>query len=157
MRLSRIDLYPIKSLDGVSVTEVCITAGGTLESDRIYAMVDDAGAYVNGKLTGQVHLLRTTFADNYKEASFWVNGDNAKQDFDPPVNRNGQGQSGQSGFFSWFDIGNASRSHLEHHAKTRFAAHHAVVSLCSTVQGVFFDHWQHSADLAKLKSVFGID
>jgi len=46
---------------------------------------------------------------------------------------------------------------LEHHAKTRFAAHHAVVSLCSTVQGVFFDHWQHSADLAELKSVFGID
>ena len=62
MRLSRIDLYPIKSLDGVSVTEVCITAGGTLEGDRIYAMVDDTGAYVNGKRTGQVHLLRTTFA-----------------------------------------------------------------------------------------------
>ena len=81
MRLSRIHIYPIKSLDGVSVTEVCITAGGTLEDDRIYAMVDDTGAYVNGKRTGQVHLLRTTFADNYKEASFWVNGDNAKQDF----------------------------------------------------------------------------
>jgi len=81
MRLSRIDLYPIKSLDGVSVTEVCITAGGTLEGDRIYAMVDDTGAYVNGKRTGQVHLLRTTFAAKYKEASFWVNGDNAKQDF----------------------------------------------------------------------------
>ena len=46
---------------------------------------------------------------------------------------------------------------LEHHAKTRFAAHHAVVSLWSTVQGVFLDHWQHSADLAELKSVFGID
>jgi uncharacterized protein YcbX len=81
MLLSRIDLYPIKSLDGVSVTEVCISAGGTLENDRIYAIVDDAGAYLNGKRTGQVHLLRTTFADSYKEASFWVNGDDRKQDF----------------------------------------------------------------------------
>jgi uncharacterized protein len=81
MLLSRIDLYPIKSLDGVSVTEVCISASGTLENDRIYAMVDDAGAYVNGKRTGRVHLLRTTFADSYQEASFWVNGDDRKEDF----------------------------------------------------------------------------
>lgn len=81
MLLSRIDLYPIKSLDGVSVTEVRISAGGTLENDRIYAMVDEAGAYVNGKRTGKVHLLRTTFADSLKEASFWVNGDNRKQDY----------------------------------------------------------------------------
>ena len=90
MRLSRIDLYPIKSLDGVSVTEVCITAGGTLEGDRIYAMVDAAGAYVNGKRTGQVHLLRTTFADNYKEASFWVNGDNSETKLCPHRTRTAQ-------------------------------------------------------------------
>jgi uncharacterized protein len=81
MLLSRIDLYPIKSLDGVSVTEARISAGGTLESDRVYAIVDEAGAYVNGKRTGQVNLLRTAFADSYKEASFWVNGNERKQDF----------------------------------------------------------------------------
>jgi uncharacterized protein len=81
MLLSRIDLYPIKSLDGVSVTKVRINASGTLESDRIYAIVDEAGKYVNGKRNSQVHLIRTTFADSYEEASFWVNGDERKQDF----------------------------------------------------------------------------
>jgi uncharacterized protein YcbX len=81
MLLSRIDLYPIKSLDGVSVAEVCISGGGTLENDRIYAIVDHAGAYVNGKRNGRIHLLRTTFSDSYQEASFWVNGDGRKEDF----------------------------------------------------------------------------
>jgi hypothetical protein len=50
-----------------------------------------------------------------------------------------------------------SSSHLKHYAKTRFAAHHAVVSFCSLVQRVFFDHWQHPADLAEPERVFGID
>ena len=81
MVLSRIDLFPIKSLDGTSVTAVRVNSGGILEHDRVYAMVDGSGAYVNGKRTNRVHLIRTTFAENYREASFWIEGETQKHDF----------------------------------------------------------------------------
>jgi len=81
MLLSRIDLFPIKSLDGVSVTEARITGGGILEHDRIYAIVDGHGSYLNGKRTDRVHLIRTIFADGYREASFWIQGETRKQHF----------------------------------------------------------------------------
>src|SRR4030088_1762215 len=87
MVLSRIDLYPIKSLDGVSVKESRISAGGNLEHDRIYAIVDETGAYVNGKRTAQVNSLRTDFSKDFREAAFWINAEARKQEFvlDEPV------------------------------------------------------------------------
>ena len=87
-----------------------------------------------------------------------------KQPTDPATARRHHHYMRDGALVSWGFVFLSAKSqkvlfwlHLEHHAKTRFAAHHAVVSLWSTVQGVFFDHWQHSADLAELKSVFGID
>lgn len=91
MILGRIDLYPIKSLDGVSVKEARITSGGILEHDRVHAIVDGSGAYVNGKRTGRVNLLRVAFGADFQEASFWTNGDASRQQFvlgEPaPLNR----------------------------------------------------------------------
>jgi uncharacterized protein YcbX len=81
MVLSRIDLFPIKSLDGVSSPEARITSAGGLEHDRIYAIVDAAGSFVNGKRTERVHLIRTTFAEDYREALFWIQGEVHKQRF----------------------------------------------------------------------------
>jgi uncharacterized protein YcbX len=81
MVLSRIDLFPIKSLDGVSASEARISSAGTLEHDRVYAIVDAAGSYVNGKRTERVHLIRTTFAENYREADVWIQGEVHKQRF----------------------------------------------------------------------------
>ena len=37
MELSRITIYPVKSLDGVEVKSARITEGGILENDRTYA------------------------------------------------------------------------------------------------------------------------
>jgi uncharacterized protein YcbX len=45
MVLSRIDLFPIKSLDGISVASARINCAGILEHDRVYAIVDAAGSY----------------------------------------------------------------------------------------------------------------
>ena len=56
MVLSRIELFPIKSLDGVSASEVRVNSASILEHDRIYAIVDAAGSYVNGKRTERVHI-----------------------------------------------------------------------------------------------------
>ena len=39
-RITRIVLYPIKSLDGISVGEARVSSQGALENDRRYAIVD---------------------------------------------------------------------------------------------------------------------
>src|SRR5476649_2446807 len=91
MLLSRIMVYPIKSLDGVSVNEARMTEGGILEFDRIHAIVDEKGAYVNGKRTPRVQLLRTEYAPGFKEIMIGETGETARQHFslkDPsPLNR----------------------------------------------------------------------
>lgn len=56
--LSRIAVYPVKSLDPVALDRVGFTADGGLEGDRVHAVVDADGDYVNGKRTDAVHRLR---------------------------------------------------------------------------------------------------
>jgi MOSC domain-containing protein len=75
MILNRIDLFPIKSLDGVSVAAARINPSGILEHDRVFAIFDATGSYVNGKRTERVHLIRTEFAEDFREASFWIQGE----------------------------------------------------------------------------------
>jgi MOSC domain-containing protein len=81
MFLSRIVIYPIKSLDGVSVNEARMTQGGILEFDRIYAIVDETGAYVNGKRTPRVQLLRTEYAPDFQEIAIRVTDEPARRHF----------------------------------------------------------------------------
>jgi uncharacterized protein YcbX len=74
MHLGHIQIFPIKALDGVVVQQVRITAGGILENDRVYAIMDGEGKYVNGKRTARVHDLRCTFDGNIREVRLWQNG-----------------------------------------------------------------------------------
>jgi uncharacterized protein YcbX len=91
MLLSRIMVYPVKSLDGVSVNEARITQGGILEFDRIHAIVDETGAYVNGKRTPRVQLLRTEYAPDFQEIVIGVTGETTRHRFSlndsAPLNR----------------------------------------------------------------------
>lgn len=59
--LSRITVYPIKSFDGVDVTQGEITTGGALKHDRRFALFDPKGKYINGKNNAAIHRLRSTF------------------------------------------------------------------------------------------------
>lgn len=61
-RIARLRLYPIKSLDPVEVSQVTITAGGSLQHDRAFRLVDDQGRVINGKRTAQVHRIRAKFS-----------------------------------------------------------------------------------------------
>lgn len=61
VRLARIDIYPIKSLDGVSVSEATVLPSGALAHDRQFALFDDAGKWVNGKRTPLFHRLGAAF------------------------------------------------------------------------------------------------
>lgn len=56
--LDRIAVYPIKSLDPAYPEQVTVRPDGGLAHDRRYAIVDDEGAYVNGKRTPAVHRIR---------------------------------------------------------------------------------------------------
>src|SRR5277367_3144825 len=91
MFLCRIVVYPIKSLDGVSVHEARMTEGGILEFDRIHAIVDEAGAYVNGKRTSRVQLLRTEFSPDFQEITIGVTDETTRHCFSlndcAPLNR----------------------------------------------------------------------
>lgn len=62
--LSRITIYPIKSLDGVSVQSARLTSGGALAHDREYALFDKEGNIVNAKRTAKIHLIRATFDED---------------------------------------------------------------------------------------------
>ena len=59
--LHKIWVYPIKSLDPLSLDRVRITAGGSLQNDRRWGMVNAQGQWLNGKRDPRVHHLRAHF------------------------------------------------------------------------------------------------
>jgi len=79
--LSRITIFPIKSLDGVDVQEAKILASGSLEHDREYAIYDEQGRLVNGKRTARVHLLRTSFDLEAGTVTLRVQGEGREETF----------------------------------------------------------------------------
>lgn len=78
--LASITVYPIKSLDGVSLSEATVLESGALKHDRKFAIVDKQGKFVNAKVNPQIHLLRTTFDSDFKTVSLQVKG-SQKQTF----------------------------------------------------------------------------
>ena len=59
--VDRLTVYPIKSLDGRSVSSVEIVTNGGLAGDREYALFDSDDEYVNGKRERQIHRLSATY------------------------------------------------------------------------------------------------
>lgn len=59
--LSRIEIYPIKSLPGVSVEQARVLPSGALEFDRRWALVDREDVWINAKRTPLVHRLDAQF------------------------------------------------------------------------------------------------
>lgn len=57
--LSRITIFPVKSLDGMELQKAMITEGGCLLHDREYAISDEEGNFVIGKTNPKVHQLRS--------------------------------------------------------------------------------------------------
>ncbi|MBD2176585.1 MOSC N-terminal beta barrel domain-containing protein [Pseudanabaena sp. FACHB-1998] len=60
-KLSKIWIFPIKSLDAIAVNEVEITSGGALKGDREFALFDQKGLYINAKRNPKIHLIRSTY------------------------------------------------------------------------------------------------
>ena len=59
--LSRITIFPVKSLDGMVLEKAMITEGGCLLHDREYAISDEEGNFMIGKNNPLVYSLRSSF------------------------------------------------------------------------------------------------
>jgi uncharacterized protein YcbX len=62
-QLSRITIYPIKSLDGFTVEMTDLLPAGPLVGDRRWAIVDPMRQFVNGKRTAAVHSIRASYEE----------------------------------------------------------------------------------------------
>ncbi|MEM6447374.1 MAG: MOSC N-terminal beta barrel domain-containing protein [Cyanobacteria bacterium P01_D01_bin.123] len=59
--VSKIWLFPIKSLDGVAVSSACVLPSGALAGDREFALIDERERFINGKRHASIHRLRARF------------------------------------------------------------------------------------------------
>ncbi len=78
--LARIDIYPIKSLDGLTLPQATILSSGALQHDREFALFDEQGRFVNGKHNQKVHTIRSHFDIHTETLSLQI--DVLKQVFD---------------------------------------------------------------------------
>jgi uncharacterized protein YcbX len=62
--LARIEVFPIKSLDGVAVPEVAILDSGALQGDRTYALFDDQGRFIHAKRTAAIQRIRASYGED---------------------------------------------------------------------------------------------
>ncbi len=60
-KLSRIAIFPIKSLDGLNLHSVEILASGALKGDREFAIFDSDDRVVNAKRTAKIQCIRSQY------------------------------------------------------------------------------------------------
>jgi uncharacterized protein YcbX len=70
--VSRLFVYPIKSLDRVEVKTATILKSGALKHDRSLAILDSLGKFVNGKRNKKVHAIRSDFDLETNTVSLWL-------------------------------------------------------------------------------------
>jgi len=68
--LARINIYPIKSLDGLAVELSRAIAGAGLEHDRRFALRSADGKFVNANRTARMHTVRARFEVASRTAEF---------------------------------------------------------------------------------------
>lgn len=68
--VSRINIHPIKALDGFAVPEARVLRSGALEHDREWAIIASAsGEIVNGRRTPRVHGLRAHYDESVERVT----------------------------------------------------------------------------------------
>ncbi|WOD37748.1 MOSC domain-containing protein [Nodosilinea sp. E11] len=79
--LSRIDIFPVKSLDGVAVSQATVLGSGALRGDRTYALFDAQNRFINAKRTAAIHRLRSAFSDDGEFITLAVDSDSSTVTF----------------------------------------------------------------------------
>lgn len=67
--LSKIIVYPIKSLDGLSISQGTLLKSGALKQDRQWAIFDKHQKLINGKSNHKIYQLRATYDDNVSQVT----------------------------------------------------------------------------------------
>ncbi len=80
MKLSRIDLFPIKSLPSVSVQSAQVLSSGALRYDRKFTLRDGDGRMVNAKRTAEIHLIAAQFNVEAMTVDLWLHNSSAKRE-----------------------------------------------------------------------------
>ena len=90
-RLTGIRIYPIKSLDGVDLSRVALQGLGSLEGDREYRIIDEAGRVMDTKRAGEtITRIRARFGSKGRvvnlekddsEGRFWLPADLSELSF----------------------------------------------------------------------------
>ncbi|NQV27649.1 MAG: MOSC N-terminal beta barrel domain-containing protein [Rhodopirellula sp.] len=70
--ISRINVYPIKSFPGVTVSSSQVLASGTLKWDRRFALVEPNGEFVNLKRVPELHGIRADFQLDIPSVRIWT-------------------------------------------------------------------------------------
>ena len=79
--VSRITIYPVKSLDGIALQKAQVVKGGCLNHDREFAIMDNELNFINGKSNPLVHSLRTAFDPENDIISFRHEDEAAWKDY----------------------------------------------------------------------------
>ena len=90
-RLTRIRVYPIKSLDGVDINRAALNGLGGLAGDREYRIIDEIGRVMNTKRAGEaIARIRARFGSNMRavdlkndgsDGRFWLPDDMSELSF----------------------------------------------------------------------------
>ena len=68
-QLTRITVFPIKSFDGLELTQAEILAGGALRHDRRWALVDSEENFISGKRCPAIHQIRATYDEDCRQVT----------------------------------------------------------------------------------------
>ncbi len=79
--VSRLFIYPIKSLDRVGIENITVLRSGALKRDREFAIFDRSGNFVNGKRNDRIHAIRSAFDIETNMVSLQVQGTDRVQTF----------------------------------------------------------------------------
>jgi uncharacterized protein YcbX len=85
--LSRILIYPVKSLDGQEVQQAELLPGGALVNDRRFALTNRQGDFINGKTTPALHRLRSHFDPDAGRLTLDFDGAGQPRSFDTLADR----------------------------------------------------------------------
>lgn len=76
--VASIHLYPVKSLDGIAVSQAALLASGALQGDRSLAICDEQGKVVNGKHNSGVYFVRFSLDVKTRIVSLKIQGTEAE-------------------------------------------------------------------------------
>ncbi len=76
--LEKIIIYPIKSLDGLSISQATLLKSGALKHDRQWAIYDENQRLINGKSNHKIYRLRATYNNTFNQVTL-KNEDNGSQ------------------------------------------------------------------------------